>query len=397
MDLIIRPGKLSGQIEAIPSKSQAHRILICAAFSDKQTRVICPISGDDILATVSCLRALGASIEETADGYLVTPVSSVPAKVKLDCGESGSTLRFLLPIAGALGIDATFIMHGNLPNRPLKPLLDEMERMGCKITRNATNSIRCQGKLNRGNYRIDGNISSQFITGLMLAISIMGSGELNIIGEIQSQPYIEQTKQVLSQFGARFSADQISAPTPLISPEKIYVEGDWSNGAYFLAAAALGNNILVSGLPDVTTQGDAAIKKFLVNLQDNCEIDIAQIPDLMPMLAVAAGALKGATFVNIHRLRTKESDRVAATAELLATLGIHTTVDQDQMTVYPGKYHGGTVDSHNDHRIAMCAAIASTLTQECIVLQNAECVNKSYPNFWEDFRKLGGHYEQYLR
>ena len=397
MDLIIKPGKLSGIINAIPSKSQAHRILICAALADKPTEVICPATSQDIEATVSCLNKLGADIQSTSEGYYVEPIRSVPDSATLDCGESGSTLRFLLPVAGALGVDATFILHGRLSQRPLSPLWEEMERMGCMLTRPTDSTVRCQGKLKNGEYFIDGSVSSQFISGLMFALAIIGGGKLHVTGNVQSKPYIDQTRQVLSQFGAAFDGDLITAPLPLHSSGRISVEGDWSNSAFFLTSAKLNNAVTVNGLCQSSKQGDKAITDLLERLCINCEIDVSQIPDLMPILAIAAAALKGATFTNIQRLRIKESDRVASTANMLTALGINVSIEDSEMTVYPGAFRGGVIDSCNDHRIAMCAAIASTVASGDILLKDAQCVGKSYPGFWDDFRKLGGHYEQHLR
>ena len=173
MDITIKPGKLRGQINIIPSKSQAHRLLICAAFADGNTTLLCPETNRDIEATVDCLNALGANIQRTDTGYAIDPVSRIPETATLNCHESGSTLRFMLPIAGALGVDATFLMAGRLPNRPLSPLWEEMERMGCSISRPTPDTLRCQGKLNPGDYAIDGGVSSQYITGLLFALSLM--------------------------------------------------------------------------------------------------------------------------------------------------------------------------------------------------------------------------------
>ena len=202
MDITIFPSPLCGSITAIPSKSQAHRLLICAAFADNNTKIICPFGSKDIEATVSCLNAIGANIVKTEYGYFVEPISAPPSEATLDCGESGSTLRFMLPIAASLGINATFIMCGRLPQRPLSPLWEELERMGCKLSRPSENTIFCQGRLKSGIYHIDGNISSQFITGLLFALNLLpGNSQLNISGKIESKPYIDMTLDVLKSFG----------------------------------------------------------------------------------------------------------------------------------------------------------------------------------------------------
>ena len=388
MDLTIIPGKLSGTITAIPSKSQAHRLLICAAFSDGPTELICPATNRDIEATCDCLNALGANITRTDAGYLVKPMSTPPETAVLNCCESGSTLRFMLPIVGALGVDAIFQMAGRLPQRPLSPLWEEMERMGCTLTRPTENTIRCQGQLKAGHYSISGSVSSQFITGLLFALSLIdGETKLEVTGKIESQPYIRMTEKAMALFNApRYH-----------SPGQVLVEGDWSNGAFFLAAKALGNPLEVSNLNPDSPQGDRAVFDLLPQLEENITIDASDIPDLVPILSIVAGAKKGATFTNIQRLRIKESDRVESTIAMIKTLGGNAESTEDTLTVYGTGYRGGIVDSVNDHRIAMSAAIASTICTEPVTILGAEAVKKSYPHFWEEFSRLGGNYEQYLR
>ena len=388
MDLTITPGKLSGSITAIPSKSQAHRLLICAAFSDGPTELICPATNRDIEATCDCLNALGATITRTDSGYLVKPMDSVPEKATLNCCESGSTLRFMLPIVGALGVDATFRMEGRLPQRPLSPLWEEMERMGCTLTRPTENTIRCQSQLKAGNYSIGGSVSSQFITGLLFALSLIdGETHLEVTGKIESQPYIRMTEKAMALFDApRYH-----------SPGRVLVEGDWSNGAFFLAAKALGNDLEVENLNPDSPQGDRAVFDLLPRLKEHITIDASNIPDLVPILSIVAGSAKGATFTNIQRLRIKESDRVASTIAMIEALGGNAESTEGILTVHGTGYRGGTVDSVNDHRIAMSAAIASTVCTEPVNILGAEAVKKSYPHFWEEFSRLGGKYEQYLR
>ena len=398
MDITIYPGKLRGQIRAIPSKSQAHRMLICAAFADKPTTILCPETNQDIEATADCLSALGASIQRNTEGYLVNPVTVIPQKATLNCWESGSTLRFLLPIAGALGVDATFLLAGRLPDRPLSPLWEEMERMGCRLSRPAENTLFCTGKLQPGEYAIAGNISSQYITGLLFALPLLdGDSSLKITDSLESAPYVDMTRDALCRFGVRADYDHISGQFPFRSPGSIEVEGDWSNGAFFLAAKALGNDIAVDGLLENSLQGDRAVAGILHQLDANCTIDATNIPDLVPILAVAAGAKQGATFTGIRRLRLKESDRVATVAAMLEGFGAKVTTTEDTLAIAPANYAGCTVDSFGDHRIAMSAAIAATVAEGPVTILKADCVSKSYPAFWEEYRRLGGKYEQYIR
>lgn len=389
MDITIHPRLLRGEIQAIPSKSQAHRYLICAAFADNPTQLRCEETNRDIEATADCLRALGAKIIRTETGYSVYPIEKLPKDAVLNCCESGSTLRFMLPIVGALGVDATFRMEGRLPKRPLSPLWEEMERMGCRLSRPTESTIRCEGKLQPGNYTIDGGVSSQFITGLLFALSLIeGYTELFVSGKIESQPYITMTEEAMAFF---------EAPS-YHSPGTVTVEGDWSNGAFWVAAQFLGNPLSVRGLNAISTQGDRAVVDICHQLLiDNTTVSAADIPDLIPILAVVAAANYGAVFTNIQRLRLKESDRVATTLQMIQNLGGKAEASEDSLTVFGTGMTGGTVDSHNDHRIAMAAAIAATVCTEPVTILGAEAVNKSYPKFWDEYRRLGGNYEQYLR
>ena len=388
MDITIQPGKLSGIVNAIPSKSQAHRLLICAAFADNPTTLICPDTNRDIEATADCLNALGADIRRTADGYVIESIRDVPKNARLNCCESGSTLRFLLPIVGALGVDAIFQMEGRLPQRPLSPLWEELERMGCRLSRPTADTIRCEGRLRPGAYSIDGGVSSQYITGLLFAQSLIdGESQLSVTGKIESKPYIDMTKKAMALFGAPHYH----------SPGTIRVEGDWSNAAFFLAAQALGSEITLMQLDVNSPQGDRKVAGLLPKLQENITISVADIPDLVPILSVVASVNSGAVFTDIQRLRLKESDRVASTIAMLTALGGKAEATEDTLTVYGTGLTGGTVNSVNDHRIAMSAAIAATVCTAPVTVLGAEAVSKSYPHFWAEYARLGGQYEQYLR
>ena len=391
MDITITPGKLSGTVTAIPSKSQAHRLLICAAFAEAPTELVCPDTNRDIEATADCLGALGAKILRTSAGYLVTPIQTIPDTATLNCWESGSTLRFMLPIVGALGVDATFQMAGRLPQRPRSPLWEEMERMGCKLSRPTADTIRCTGKLKPGVYTIDGGISSQFITGLLFALSLLdGDSQIAVQGKLESKPYVTMTREALERFGVEARAFAIRGGQSFHTPGKIRVEGDWSNGAFWLAAKALGNDITVRDLNPDSPQGDRAAGDLLPALEETITISAADIPDLVPILAVVAGANQGCVFTDIRRLRLKESDRVASVIAMLEALGGKAEATEDTLTVCGTGYTGGTVDSCNDHRIAMAAAIAATVCTDPVHILRAEAVNKSYPHFWEEYSRLGG-------
>ena len=399
MDITIFPAALQGSVAAIPSKSQAHRLLICAAFADRETVLHCPQTNRDIEATAECLRSLGADIQRTAEGYTVVPIRQIPNTATLRCGESGSTLRFLLPIVGALGVDATFMMEARLPQRPLSPLWEEMERMGCKLSRPTADTLRCQGQLHGGEFTISGNVSSQFITGLLFAAALLREdSSIRVTGTLESKPYVEMTQEALALFGVQTGGFQIKGRQRFRSPGVVTVEGDWSNGAFFLAAQALGSPITVTNLSAASAQGDRAAAHWLEQLpKQHCTIDATDTPDLVPILAVVAGACHGAEFTGIKRLRLKETDRVATVCAMLNALVAAATATEDTMTVSPAPYRSCTVDATNDHRIAMSAGIAATVASGPVTVINADSVNKSYPEFWAEYRRLGGHYEQHLR
>ena len=387
MNLTIQPRVLAGTVEAIPSKSQAHRYLICCALADNETDLLCPETGADIEATADCLNALGASVIRTEVGYHVIPLRRIPGEAHLNCRQSGSTLRFLLPIVGALGIDAVFCMEGRLPERPLSPLWEEMQRMGCSLSRPTADTIRCSGKLQAGAYSIDGGVSSQFITGLLFALSLIpGKSSLEISGKAESKPYIQMTRAAMELF---------HAPN-YHAPEMLRIEGDWSNAAFWLAADALGNSVTVNGLNPDSVQGDRAIANILSGLESCITVDASDIPDLIPILAVVAGRKKGAAFTGIHRLRLKESDRVEAIVNMIRSLGGAAEATEGILTVFPSTYRGGTVDSCGDHRIAMAAAVAATVCESPVTILGADAVNKSYPTFWNVYKNLGGIYEQHI-
>ncbi len=401
MDIMIQPKVLHGSIAVLPSKSQAHRLLICAAFAEHETILHCPQTNRDIEATADCLRALGAEVLRTEAGYRVHPIGKLPTEATLPCCESGSTLRFFLPIVGALGVNSTFTMEGRLPKRPLSPLWEELERMGCTLTRPTAHTIRCSGRLRPGAYRIAGNVSSQFVTGLLFALSLLGRpSTLELTGSVESAPYISMTLTALAAFGIAIPRNSNFFeifPQPLRSPGTLLVEGDWSNGAFWLAAQALGSDLEITNLSLDSPQGDRACAQWIPALRKHQTISARDIPDLVPILSVVAAANQGAVFTQIQRLRIKESDRVEAVIQLLSALGGRAEATEDALTVFGTGLRGGTADAMNDHRIAMAAAVASTACIESVTILGAECVSKSYPQFWAEFARLGGQYEQHLR
>ncbi len=407
MDITIFPEKLSGTVSAIPSKSHAHRLMVCAALADRPTRIEIPSICDDLAATISCISGLGGEIEHCyGQAEIISPIHNNVKLAQANCGESGSTLRFFLPLAGVLGVDTVFQLEGKLPYRPLSPLWEEMERNGCRLSwlsrsamqangthipRSVTAGLHLSGQLRPGHYRIDGGVSSQFISGLLMALPILdGESRVELIGRIESKPYVDMTLQALSQFGVQWNDFRTPGNQVFKSPGSVTVEGDWSAAAFWLAANVIGSNITVTGLDASSVQGDREITALLPQLENHIAISAADIPDLVPILAVVAAVKQGAVITDAGRLRLKESDRITATVEMLNALGGRAVADGNTLTVHPSALTGGTVDACGDHRIAMAAAIASTVCQSPVTILGAECVSKSYPAFWKEFTRLGG-------
>ncbi len=410
-----------GRIGAIPSKSVAHRMLICAALADRATFIRCASTSADIDATARCLCALGAEITRTEDGFSVVPARNTPADAVLDCGESGSTLRFLLPLTAALGIPAHFVRRGRLPKRPLSPLYEEMIRHGAILPDNPeAEPLPLSGKIPAGRYELDGGVSSQFISGMLMAMPLMGGvSELSLTGRVESADYIRITTHVMEKFGicvnssanGRFYTVEANRYT---SPGEITVEGDWSNAAVWLAAGAVGQYpITVTELDTNSPQGDRRIVDVLrqfgadVTVDSDAvtvtpaplhgiSLDASQIPDLVPVIAAVAARAKGETVITgIARLRIKESDRVASVTELLRTLGADITSDEARIVIRGARpLTGGVVSSYRDHRLVMCAFVASLYAEGHISVTDARAIDKSYPGFCGDITALGGTFTE---
>ena len=269
--------------------------------------------------------------------------------------------------------------------------------MGCRLSRPTENTLRCEGKLQPGNYSISGSVSSQFITGLLLACALMdGESSVTVTGKLESKPYVEMTQKAMGLFGIATGNYHITGGS-LKSPGMVTVEGDWSNAAFFLGAQALGSDVAVSNLDPDSAQGDRVCAQLIPALSNHCTVSAADIPDLVPILSVVAAAKNGAVFTDIQRLRLKESDRVTSVIAMLEALGGKAYATEDTLTVLPCRFRGGTVDACSDHRIAMSAAIAATAADGPVSILGAQCVSKSYPAFWEEYQRLGGYYELNLR
>ena len=412
MTVTLTPGPLRGTAAAIPSKSQAHRLLLCAALSDASCALICDGTSKDIEATIGCLRAMGAEIVRNGDILQITPISAPVGVCDLPCGESGSTLRFLLPVCGALCLTARFHMEGRLPQRPMGPLTEALTAHGMAIHQEG-DILHCSGQLRPGDYALPGDVSSQYITGLLFALPrLCGESRLHLTTKLESGAYVAMTLDALALCGVEIEVTEDGWRIPGSQrphvPVGCRVEGDWSNAATLLCAGAVAGPLTLTGLRMDSTQGDRQVLDILrrfgakVDVQGDTvtvspaslqgvTIDAAEIPDLIPVLSAMATAATGdTTMVNAGRLRLKESDRLAATAKLLRDLGGSVDELPEGLVIHgTGRLDGGTVDTVGDHRMAMTAAVCSLICASPVTVPGAECVEKSYPTFWADLAALG--------
>lgn len=435
MEKTLYSPRLNGVVRAPSSKSEAHRVLITAALAalygagTAVRRVRCTDLNEDIEATARCLAALGAGIERVGEDFLVTPITTLPDMAVLDCGESGSTLRFLLPVCCALGATAgapagfsvSLLGHGRLPERPLSPLYEELVAHGAILSPMGTNPLVVQGKITAGDYAVDGGVSSQFISGLLFALPLLaGDSTLAVTGKIESRPYIDMTVDAIARVTGAVGGDlptfavagRDSLPAIPASNDAPAVGGDWSGAAFFITTGLLckaGRSITLTGLDPRSHQGDKAIVDILRSMGGviewtesgelvatpsplrGCVIDATQVPDLVPILAVAASVAEGETrIVGAARLRLKESDRLKTVSDMITALGGDITETPDGLIIRGiSRLKGGTVHAAGDHRIAMSGAVAATVCDGDVTVIGAESVAKSYPAFWAEFERLG--------
>ncbi len=435
MNTHILSADVSGTVNAISSKSYAHRMLIAASLCDEPLEVRINAFSEDIDATIDCLKAFGAHITKTNNGIFIEPLFKKGEKptdvsfldsrqckktLTIDCKESGSTARFLVPVAAFLHPDVTLIGSGRLPSRPFSSLCRELNNKGSSFNGEYIPlNIKTPNGLQSGTFNIEGNISSQYISALLFILPLLdGDSRINLTSKLESASYIDMTIEVLSLFGIVI---QKSENAFIIPGNQRYrapyngcaAEGDWSNGAFFLAMGALGKSVTVNGLKTNSTQGDRAIlsllKQFGAQVTEEehsitikglgekhplqgIEIDASQIPDLVPCLAVVASVSEGKTRIyNAARLRLKESDRLKTTTTMLSNLGAHIHEQGDELIIEGKKVlDGGTVNGENDHRIVMAAALASLVCKNPVSIIGSNAVQKSYPGFFADFNSIGG-------
>lgn len=416
--ITIIPNLLSGNIHIPPSKSLSHRAVICAALANGTSCIKGLIFSDDITATINAMKALGTEISQEKDSVLIRSNGSLtPQKNIIDCCESGSTLRFLIPLA-LTNHSITFTGRGQLIERPLDTYYEIFDEQQIAYQTTQGNlPLSVTGQLKPGHFRLRGDISSQFITGLLFTLPRLESNsKIHLTTPLESQGYIDLTLAMLERFGIHVTNNDyqefIIPGNQRYTSQNYHVEGDYSQAAFWLAAGLIGSSVCCLDLNPHSVQGDKVIIDILNKLGGNItfglnsitatpsktsgiEINAAQCPDLVPILAVLAAVSEGTThIVQAGRLRLKESDRLHAITQELNKLGANIHEGSDFLTIQGRKeLTGGIVDSWNDHRIAMALAIASLRCHESVTIRNSSCVNKSYPDFWKDFADLGGRIE----
>ncbi|MGN1044278.1 MAG: 3-phosphoshikimate 1-carboxyvinyltransferase [Acutalibacteraceae bacterium] len=404
---------LEGEVEILPSKSYLHRAIICASLSGKLSRIYPVVYSDDVLATINAMRTLGATIDTFENHIIIRKFIPVNKNVEIDCFDSGSTLRFLIPLVATLGIKTKFILGKSLSERPIEPYLKALSYNGLKFKFSGSSELLVSGKLVSGEFFVSGGISSQFVSGLMMALPLLkGDSKIILTSELESCNYVNMTVYTMEKFGVNVKKITEGYLIPSLQkymPCNFFVEGDWSQAAFFLVAAAVGGKIILKNLNNNSIQGDKIIADILSEMGANISyfeddmivssdhlkgitIDAKNIPDLVPVICVAAIFSEGITKIhNVKRLKFKECDRLNAICEELKKLGANITSDDNCIIIRGGKkLHPGSVWSHNDHRILMSLVVAANQIQGVTEISDIDCVKKSYPDFFRIFRHLGG-------
>ena len=399
MNVTIKPSVACGEIFAPPSKSCAHRLLICAALSEGRSVIRNIGTNDDIIATADCLRQLGADIQINGTEAIVDGIGNTDKKenAELFCNESGSTLRFLIPLSLVFAEKVTFKGSGRLMERPQSVYEALFHEKDCYLKKE-NNTLLAGGTLKSGIYKMAGDVSSQFLTGLLFTLPLLeGDSEIALTTPLQSAPYVDITIDVLSKFGVvvtRTGDTFYIKGNQKYLPQSLAVEGDWSNAAFLDAFNLIGGNVKVLGMNNESFQGDKAYKVFYEELKNGSPIlDITDCPDLGPVLMACAGLCNGATLKGTNRLKIKESDRGAAMQTELSKFGVDIVVGDDEIIIPKAniKASNEKLNCHNDHRIAMSLAILCSKVGG--TLEEAQCVKKSYPEFFDDIKTLGIQYD----
>lgn len=390
----IKTDNLQGTVEAISSKSFAHRFLILASVSDTDTKIIINEFSNDIMTTIDCLRNLGVEIDINENEVTVHPSFFQKDVSDINVNDSGSTLRFLLPLVSFLSQKTNVKCTGRLQDRPIKELMDQLKLSGLTFSEDKL-PFTVDGTFHKIDFEFPGDVSSQYISAIMMIAPLIGGCEIKLTSLLESTGYIKITQECLRLFGvdSEILFDKVIVkPGALKSPGEIIVEGDWSNAAFFLCANELGADINVQNLNMDSVQADRKIVELLDKINKNrgyCEIDISQIPDLFVILAVVLSQkCDKSVLKNAKRLRLKESDRIQSTYDMLKSFGVNCKIDGDDLIINKSEMKPAVVNSCDDHRIVMAAAIASMVTTE-IEIKDWQAVKKSYPSFFDEIERLG--------
>lgn len=393
MRVSIRAGIARGTLSAPPSKSMAHRLLLCAALAEGVSTVHGVAQSEDLCATLDCIRALGADWTR-ADDTVTVRGGLAPTGLPFCCRESGSTLRFFIPVSLLSGGDVTFTGTERLMERGIGIYEAVFAEKGIGVQK-SPDRLRLHGRLSAGEYTLSGGVSSQFISGLLFALPLLaGDSTLRILPPVESRPYLDLTRAAQRQFGIHSEERTRNcfsvAGGQCYRAAEVSVEGDWSNAAALLALNALGGDVRLSGLSRESLQGDRVCEDYLAALErPDAVLDLSACPDLAPVLFAVAAAKHGAHFTGTRRLRLKESDRAQTMATELKKFGVFTRIEEDTVTVAPAALTPPTepLEAHNDHRIVMALALLASVTGG--VIEGAQAVKKSYPTFFDDLRRVG--------
>ncbi len=396
MKVKINKGKAKGFVKAPPSKSMAHRLLICAGLSEKECVVHGISESEDVLATLDCLTTIGVKWQRKEDTITVqgVDITKISAESILNCRESGSTLRFFVPICLVSGANAVLSGSERLMERPMGIYENLCKEKGMIFSKDKT-TLMVKGPLKPGNFKMAGNVSSQFISGLLFVLPLLSKDStLTITPPIESRSYIDMTMAALAQFGVETVWQDENTiyikGNQKYSADEAYVEGDYSNAAFFEALNVLGGNVQIGNLSPSSIQGDRVYSKMFEQLKEGTPIlNISGCPDLGPILFAVSAAVNGGVFSGTSRLKIKESDRGQVMAEELKKFGVSASLYDDEIIIYPTKFEcpKEALYGHNDHRIVMSEAVLLTLTGG--IIDGAEAVIKSFPDFFEKLASLG--------
>ena len=415
MNVTVKNGKLMGEVTVPSSKSVAHRMIIASVLSGSRSSIFGSLNSKDIIATLDCMSTLGATINECQNGVEIEASNLTPYGKVFNVNESGSTMRFLLPLLPAYLSEFSMVGEGRIGERPVSALRKAMGKCGVEVDKDFL-PVSVKGRYCSNHFSVNAGVSSQFVTGLLFTLVALGGGTLKIEGELTSKGYIDITIGVLEKYGVSVSFEDniytVSLPNGMVAPREIRVNGDWSSACFWIVAGVLNGDITIKGLEYPDHQPDSIILSLIKEMggKVTCnqgavramksdlkaiEFDADGSPDIVPILAVACSCAEGvSTITGTRRLRLKESDRVKAVTDMLSACGVKVESGENHIKIWgTNNIKGGVIDSVRDHRIAMSGIILGSVSSGDVTVKEVECVSKSYPDFLKDFALLGGKYE----